>query len=92
MRFLVIIIGVCKGITKGIRNEVKRLASISEINSLMKQRKEEVVLEYERLGEYLYSSKRVVEDEYVIQLFQMIETLLMEIESYEQQLTQLRDE
>ena len=92
MRFLVIIVGVCKGITKGIRNEVKRLASISEINSLMKQRKDEVVLEYERLGEYLYSSKKVVEDEYVLQLFQMIETLLIEIETYEQQLTQLRDE
>lgn len=92
MRFLVIIMGIAKGITKGIRNEVKRLASISEINSLMKQRKEEVVLEYERLGEYLYSSKKVVEDEYVIQLFQMIETLLIEIENYEQQLTQLRDE
>ena len=92
MRFLVIIMGVCKGITKGIRNEVKRLGNISEINSLMKQRKEEVILEYERLGEYLYSSKKVVEDEYVLQLFQMIETLLIEIENYEQQLTQLRDE
>ena len=81
MRFLMIIMGIAKGITKGIRNEVKRLASISEINSLMKQRKEEVVLEYERLGEYLYSSKKVVEDEYVLQLFQMIETLLLEIEN-----------
>jgi hypothetical protein len=71
---------------------VKRLGTISELNSLLKQRKEEVVLEYERLGEYLYSSKKVVEDEYILQLFQMIETLLLEIQNYEQQVTQLRDE
>ena len=92
MRFLMIIMGIAKGITKGIRNEVKRLGTISELNSLLKQRKEEVILEYERLGEYLYSSKKVVEDEYILQLFQMIETLLLEIQNYEQQVTQLRDE
>ena len=92
MRFLVIIIHVFKGMYKGVHKEVKRLGDISRVNSYMKQRKEELVLEYQRLGEYVYLSNKNIENERVEQLFQMIQELLVEIEGYEQQLTQLRDE
>lgn len=92
MRFLSMIVFVCKGISKGIHGEVKRLASISEVNTFIKQRKEELIIEYERLGEYVYASKRVIEDEVVMQYMQTIDVLVSEIETYKQQLTQLRDE
>ena len=89
MRFLILIMSVCKGIYRGIRKEIKCLAEISHINNLQKQKKEELVLEYQRLGEYIYYVK-TIEDEHVLQIQETIVALLEEIEAYEQKLEKLR--
>ena len=92
MRFLYAISSICKGIYRGIHKEVKRLAQIANLNEMIKQRNAELILEYERLGEYIYVYKKYLEDERILQLVKAIDQLVQDVSECEQQLKQVRDE
>ena len=90
MRFLIMFVNVCKAIFKGIRKEVKRLSEISHVNGLKKQKNEELILEYQRFGEYMYFVKDR-DDMHIVQIEEVIKQLLIEMEEYDVRLAQLRD-
>ena len=91
MHFLLVIRNICRGIYKGIHNEVKKLADISSINSLLQERKNEVKKAYEELGEYVYHAKTQVNEDYVQRLCKVLHDLHEEIDEYEAKLAQLKD-
>ena len=89
MRFLLIFGQICKGVWRGISKEVKKLSEISHINTLLKGKNDELLVEYQRLGEYMYFVKE--QDEHVELLYKVIGELLGDIKVFEEQLAQLRD-
>ena len=86
MRFVVLIVQICKGIFRGVSTEVKKLAEQTRKNELMKRKTEEMNEEILRLGEYVYSIHRTIEDERIQLLCNTIYELQEEIERYKQEI------
>lgn len=91
MRFLLAIRNLSKGIYKGIRKEVQVLADISNLNSLLKMRTNEIHSLYFELGEYMYVMREHLDEEHIMKLHGVIDALQQEISQYQQQMNKLKD-
>lgn len=89
MRFILLVVQICKGMARGVKSEVKKLKEQTRKNELVKQKEEEIQIEYKHLGEYVYYNYQKDEDERIQLISQTITQLYEEINQYKQE---LRDE
>ena len=86
MRFIMLVVHVCKGVACGIKSEVNKLKEQTKRNELIKQKVEELNMEYKRLGEYVYYIQYEIDDERYRLLCSTITHLQEEIRQYEQEI------
>lgn len=69
MRFLLLMKQVCVGMCRGIQKEVMQLSEVSDLNSQVKQVREEIRRCYQELGEYVYQQEIRLEEESLQELY-----------------------
>ncbi|MDD6466628.1 MAG: hypothetical protein PUF50_00400 [Erysipelotrichaceae bacterium] len=90
MRFLLLIKHVCLGMCSGIKKEVSRLSTLSDLNGRMKETLEDINRGYRELGEYVYQLELRLDEERLKELYEELDHLQGQLLEYQTQLEQIK--